>query len=241
MLSLQSLMCILYFKAQLRSQFRLSSFQALVATHDQWLPYRKAQFQTLSSRILKSKFRSIDLSQLEASAEHPSRVAPFPTGGSLQVCVCVCVCVCVTSVSIQAVPLGNWAGPATLADIPDAPGKKRDRFFLFFFLTSVLEYNCFTMVCEFLLYNKVNQLCIYTYIPLSPPSCVSLPPPLPIPPLQVVTKHPADLPVLCGCFPPAIYFTFGSVYMSIPLSHPVRFCRSQLSSQQEPACKLISC
>ena len=28
----------------------------------------------------------------------------------------------------------------------------------------------------------------------------------------------ADLPVLCSCFPLAIYFTFGSVYMSMPLS-----------------------
>ena len=33
---------------------------------------------------------------------------------------------------------------------------------IFYFLTSLLEYNCFTMVCQFLLYNKVNQL--YTYI-----------------------------------------------------------------------------
>ena len=32
-----------------------------------------------------------------------------------------------------------------------------------FFLTSLLEYNCFTMVCQFLLYNKVNQLYIYIY------------------------------------------------------------------------------
>ena len=31
--------------------------------------------------------------------------------------------------------------------------------------------------------------------------------------------HPAHLPVLCGCFPLAIYFTFGSVYMSMLLSH----------------------
>ena len=29
----------------------------------------------------------------------------------------------------------------------------------------------------------------------------------------------ADLPVLWGCFPLAIYFTFGSVYMSMTLSH----------------------
>ena len=32
-------------------------------------------------------------------------------------------------------------------------------------------------------------------------------------------KALTDLPVLCGCFPIAIYFTFGSVYMSMPLSH----------------------
>ena len=50
----------------------------------------------------------------------------------------------------------------------------------------------------------------YTYIPISPPSCISLPPSLSHP-SKVVTKHRADLPVLCGCFPLVIYFTFGSV------------------------------
>ena len=73
------------------------------------------------------------------------------------------------------------------------------------------------MVCQFLLYNKVNQLYIYIYPHIS--SLLHLPPTLPIPPLQVVTKHRADLPVLCGCFPLAIYFRFGSVYKSMPLSH----------------------
>ena len=73
------------------------------------------------------------------------------------------------------------------------------------------------MVCQFLLYNKVNQLYIYIYSHFS--SLLRLPPTLPIPPLQVDTKHEADLAVLCGCFPLAIYFTFGSVYMSMPLSH----------------------
>ena len=63
----------------------------------------------------------------------------------------------------------------------------------------------------------MNQLYIYIYPHI--PSLLRLPPTLPIPPLQVVTKHRADLPVLCGCFPLAIYFTFGSVYMSMPLSH----------------------
>ena len=71
------------------------------------------------------------------------------------------------------------------------------------------------MVCQFLLYNKVNQLYIYIYPHIA--SLLRLPPTLPIPLLQVDTKHRADLPVLCG-FPLAIYFTFGSVYMSMPLS-----------------------
>ena len=73
---------------------------------------------------------------------------------------------------------------------------------ILFFLTSLLEYNCFTMLCQFLLYNKMNQLNIYIYPHIS--SLLSLPPTLPIPPLQVVTKHRADLPVLCSCFPLAI-------------------------------------
>ena len=57
----------------------------------------------------------------------------------------------------------------------------------------------------------------YTYIPIAPPSCVSLPHSLSHP--STWTQNPADLPVLCGCFSLAIYFTFGSVYMSMPLPH----------------------
>ena len=79
------------------------------------------------------------------------------------------------------------------------------------------------MVYQFLLYNKVNQLYIYIYIYPHISSPLRLPPTLPIPLLQVVTKHPADLPVLCGCFPLAIQFTFGSVYISP--------CHSLISSQ----------
>ena len=89
--------------------------------------------------------------------------------------------------------------------------------FFFFFLTSLLEYNCFTMLCQFVLYNKVNQLYVYIYPHI--PSLLNLPPTLLIPPLQVVTQHRVDLLVLCDCFPLAIYFTFGSIYKSMPLSH----------------------
>ena len=47
------------------------------------------------------------------------------------------------------------------------------------------------MLCQFLLYNKVNQLYIYIYPHIS--SLLRLPPILPIPHLWVVTKHRADL------------------------------------------------
>ena len=73
------------------------------------------------------------------------------------------------------------------------------------------------MLCQFLLDNKVNQPHVYIYPHI--PSLLCLPPTLPIPLLQVVTKHRADLPVPCGCFSLAIYFTFGSVHMSMPFSH----------------------
>ena len=73
------------------------------------------------------------------------------------------------------------------------------------------------MVCQFLLYNQVNQLYIYIHPHL--PSLLHIPPTVPIPPLLVDTKHRTDLPVLCGCFPLATYFTFRSVYMSMSLSH----------------------
>ena len=51
----------------------------------------------------------------------------------------------------------------------------------------------------------MNQLYVYIYPHI--PSLWRLPPTLPIPPLWVVTKHRADLPVLCSCFPLAIYFS----------------------------------
>ena len=38
----------------------------------------------------------------------------------------------------------------------------------------LLEYNCFTMLCQFLLYSEVNQLYVYIYsVPLEPPTPIS--------------------------------------------------------------------
>ena len=92
-------------------------------------------------------------------------------------------------------------------------------YHLYIFNSSLLEYNYFTILCQFLLQNKANQPYAYTCPHI--PSLLSFPPILPIPPLQVIAKHRADLPVLCCCFPPANYFTFGSICMSTLLSlHP---------------------
>ena len=42
--------------------------------------------------------------------------------------------------------------------------KIRYIYIYIYILTSLLVYNCFTMVCQFLLYNKVNQLYICSHI-----------------------------------------------------------------------------
>ena len=75
----------------------------------------------------------------------------------------------------------------------------------FFILTFLLVYNCFTMLCYFLPCS-VNQLYIT--------SLLSLPSLPPIPPIQVIS----ELPVPRSSFPLAVYFTHGSVYMSMLLS-----------------------
>ena len=50
-------------------------------------------------------------------------------------------------------------------------------FYFFILLTSLLEYNCFTWCVSFWCITKWISY-MYTYIPISPPSCVSLPPSL---------------------------------------------------------------
>ena len=61
---------------------------------------------------------------------------------------------------------------------------------------------------------------MYSYIPISPPSAhPSATPSHPSYPTPLgVTKHRADLPVLCSFFLLPVYLTFGSVYMSVLLS-----------------------
>ena len=54
------------------------------------------------------------------------------------------------------------------------------------------------MLCQLLLYNKVNQLYVYIYpLPLGPPSH----PMPPFHPSKVTTEHRAELPILHSSFP----------------------------------------
>ena len=64
-----------------------------------------------------------------------------------------------------------------------------------------LEYNCFTMSCYFLLYNEGSSL--------PPPSSLSS---------RSSQSTESELPVLHSRFMLAIYFTHGSVYMSVLIS-----------------------
>ena len=54
---------------------------------------------------------------------------------------------------------------------------------------------------------------LFIYIHISPPSWASLP--HPIPPLQIIRKHGAELPVLHSSFPLALCFTYGNAYISV--------------------------
>ena len=60
--------------------------------------------------------------------------------------------------------------------------------FFLFFLTSLLEYDCFTMVFQFLVYNKVNQLYIYICSHIS--SLLHLPPSHPPYPCMFLSNAP---------------------------------------------------
>jgi len=74
----------------------------------------------------------------------------------------------------------------------------------------LLEYNCFPVLCWFLLYNQVNQLHVYIHpLPLEPPSYPLSPP---------ITYHRAELPVVHSTFPLAVYFTHASECESTLLS-----------------------
>ena len=81
----------------------------------------------------------------------------------------------------------------------------------------------------------------YTYIPISSPSCVSLPPSLSHP--SIWTQSTELISLLCGRFPLAIYFIFGRVYMSMPLSHFVpAYLSPSLYPQVHSLClRLYSC
>ena len=89
---------------------------------------------------------------------------------------------------------------------------------IYLFLTSLLEYNCFTMLCQFLLYNKVNQLCICIYPHI--PSLSRLPPTLLIPPfLSHPSRWSQSTELISLCYAAASHQL--SICPSLPFPLPV--------------------
>ena len=89
-----------------------------------------------------------------------------------------------------------------------------ESFFIYFFF---LGYSCFTVLCWFLLYNKMNQLYIYRYLlPLGPPHTHPHPAPL--------GHHSTKLHSLCyiaashwlSVLHMGVYILICSNYVSIP-------------------------
>ena len=66
-------------------------------------------------------------------------------------------------------------------------------------------YSWFTMLCSFLLFNKVNQLYIYPFF-------------LGFFPILVITEHWVEFPVLYSRFLVVIYCIDSSMYMSVSIS-----------------------
>ena len=78
------------------------------------------------------------------------------------------------------------------------------------------------MLCYFLLYILVNQLCTYIL-------CLwSLPPPS-ITPLQVLTEHRVELPVIYSSFLLSIYGSICSYSLFVPLSPSPSVSKSSFS------------
>ena len=80
-----------------------------------------------------------------------------------------------------------------------------------------MEYNCFTVLCWFLLHIKVNLLHAYMRpLALGPPSLLS------ILHIQIFTEHRAEL-LVDSRFQPAVYFTHGSVCIGEGNGTPLQY------------------
>ena len=99
----------------------------------------------------------------------------------------------------------------------------------FIFLISLLEYNCFTMLCQFLLLlNKVNQFYVYIYPHI--PSLLSLPPTLPIP----LPRPSQSIKLISLCYAAAPtshpFYIWQCIYVNPTLSLRPSFPFSPMSS-----------
>ena len=92
----------------------------------------------------------------------------------------------------------------------------KNKYAQYFLLTSSLGYNCFSLWCQLLLYNKMKQLYIYIYPHI--PSLLCLPTTLPILPVQVVTKHGVDLCAMQLLPTSQLFYIWQRMYVNAILS-----------------------
>ena len=88
---------------------------------------------------------------------------------------------------------------------------------LFIYVLFLLEYNCFSMLCQFLLHKEVNQSCAHRYpLPLGPASY----PTASCPSRSSQSTNLSFLCLLSASHGPSSS-THGSVYVSTPIFRPV--------------------
>lgn len=85
--------------------------------------------------------------------------------------------------------------------------------YVIIFIIFLLEHTRCTILLASAARKHASAICLH----ICPASGASLPPD-PIPPLEFITEHPAELPLLNSSFPLAVYLTYGSIYVSMLLS-----------------------
>ena len=96
-----------------------------------------------------------------------------------------------------------------------------------FFFISLLEYNCFTMLCQFLLYNEVNQLYVYIYPHI--PSLLSLSPTL----LSHPSRSSQSIKLISLCYTAASH-QLSILHLVVYIRRCYSFTSSQLPHPPHP-------
>ena len=151
--------------------------------------------------------------------EQPGGLQSIESQSQTQLSMCACMLLYIrTYLSLLAPCLScyqNIVIRQTFSQIPegqitscysDLNAHSANMLTCFFFKKKLLECSCFTMWCQFLLYSKVNQLCVYVHALF-----------LDFLLIQVTTDDCVEFPTLQSRFGSIIYFihSINSIYIYI--------------------------